>query len=107
MDQPTDEFEILALALVLLAAAVISVPIARRVGLSAIVAYLIAGIVIGPFGLAIFRTPGSILSVAMMLRLTLNRPERMNAWGGGMAGGFWSCLDRAESERTLLRVWHS
>jgi glutathione-regulated potassium-efflux system protein KefB len=64
MDQPTDEFEILALALVLLAAAVISVPIARRVGLSAIVAYLIAGIVIGPFGLAIFRTPGSILSVA-------------------------------------------
>jgi len=64
MDQPTDEFQILALALVLLAAAVISVPIARRVGLSAIVAYLIAGIVIGPFGLAIFRTPGSILSVA-------------------------------------------
>ena len=64
MDQPGDEFQILALALVLLAAAVISVPIARRIGLSAIVAYLIAGIVIGPFGLAIFRTPGSILSVA-------------------------------------------
>jgi glutathione-regulated potassium-efflux system protein KefB len=64
MDQPADEFEILALALVLLAAAVISVPIARRIGLSAIVAYLIAGVVIGPFGLAIFRTPGSILSVA-------------------------------------------
>lgn len=64
MDQPTTEFGILALALVLLAATVISVPIARRVGLSAIVAYLIAGIVIGPFGLAIFRTPGAILSVA-------------------------------------------
>ena len=64
MDQPTDEFGILALGLVLLAAAVISVPIARRLGLSAIVAYLIAGIVIGPYGLAIFRTPGSILSVA-------------------------------------------
>ena len=64
MEQPPTEFGILALALVLLASTVISVPIARRIGLSAIVAYLIAGIVIGPFGLAIFRSPGSILSVA-------------------------------------------
>ena len=64
MDHPSDEFGFLTLALVLLAAAVASVPIARRLGLSAIVAYLIAGIVIGPYGLAVFRTPGSILSVA-------------------------------------------
>jgi monovalent cation:proton antiporter-2 (CPA2) family protein len=64
MDQPNDEFGILALALVLLAAAVVSVPIARRLGLSAIVAYLVAGIIIGPYGIAVFRTPGSILSVA-------------------------------------------
>ena len=64
MDQPQDEFGILTLALVLLAAAVASVPIARRIGLSAIVAYLVAGIVIGPFGLGVFRTPGSILNVA-------------------------------------------
>ena len=41
------EFGFLTLGLVLLAAAVLSVPIARRLGLSAIVAYLIAGIVIG------------------------------------------------------------
>jgi glutathione-regulated potassium-efflux system protein KefB len=64
MDHPNDEFGILTLALVLLAAAVASVPIARRIGLSAIVAYLVAGIIIGPHGLGVFRTPSSILSVA-------------------------------------------
>jgi glutathione-regulated potassium-efflux system protein KefB len=64
MDHPNDEFGFFTLALVLLAAAVASVPIARRIGLSSIVAYLIAGIIIGPHGLGVFRTPGSILSVA-------------------------------------------
>ena len=64
MDHPNDEFGFFTLALVLLAAAVASVPIARRLGLSAIVAYLVAGIVIGPYGLGVFRTPDSILSVA-------------------------------------------
>ena len=42
----------------------LSVPIARRLGLSAIVAYLVAGIVIGPYGLAVFGTPESIIPVA-------------------------------------------
>src|ERR1700674_5651234 len=64
MNHPNDEFGLLTLALVLLAAAVASVPIARRIGLSAIVAYLVAGIIIGPHGLGVFRTPGSILNVA-------------------------------------------
>jgi monovalent cation:proton antiporter-2 (CPA2) family protein len=58
------EFGFLTLGLVLLAAAVLSVPIARRLRLSAIVAYLIAGIVIGPSGLALFGTPESILPVS-------------------------------------------
>src|SRR5256712_12316223 len=58
------EFGLLTLALVLLVAAVASVPIARRLGLSAIVAYLIAGIIIGPYGLAMFGTPESIIPVA-------------------------------------------
>jgi glutathione-regulated potassium-efflux system protein KefB len=58
------EFGFLTLGLVLLAAAVLSVPIARRVGLSAIVAYLVAGIVIGPHGLAAFATPESIIPVS-------------------------------------------
>jgi len=30
--------------------------------------------------------------------LTLNRPERMNAWGGGLATAFWSCIDRADAD---------
>jgi enoyl-CoA hydratase/carnithine racemase len=30
--------------------------------------------------------------------VTLNRPERMNAWGGGLAGAFYRCMDRAESD---------
>src|SRR3954471_21105987 len=44
---------ILAQALVYLAAAVIFVPIAKRIGLGAVLGYLIAGVVIGPwmFGL--------------------------------------------------------
>ena len=42
----------------------LSVPIARRLGLSAIVAYLVAGIIIGPYGLAAFGTPESIIPVA-------------------------------------------
>ena len=30
--------------------------------------------------------------------LTLNRPERMNGWGGGLAAGFYAGLDRAEAD---------
>ena len=41
--------EFLFQALVYLAAAVIFVPIAKRLGLGSVLGYLIAGIVIGPF----------------------------------------------------------
>src|SRR5438034_8161716 len=58
------EFGFLSLAVVLLATAVISVPIARRIRLSAIVAYLAAGVLIGPWGIGIFRAPETILAVA-------------------------------------------
>jgi len=58
------EAAFLPLALALLGAAVVSVPIARRLGFSAIVAYLVAGTVIGPFGLRIFSTAESVLPVA-------------------------------------------
>src|SRR5258708_30641437 len=58
------EFGFLTFGLVLLTAAVLSVPIARRLGLSALVAYLIAGIIIGPFALAAFSTPQSIIPVS-------------------------------------------
>lgn len=30
--------------------------------------------------------------------VTLNRPERMNAWGGGLAAAFYRCMDRAEAD---------
>jgi glutathione-regulated potassium-efflux system protein KefB len=64
MDAPHGDIGFLALPLVLLAAAVISVPIARFGRLSAIVAYLVAGIAIGPFGLRIFSAPGTVITVA-------------------------------------------
>lgn len=30
--------------------------------------------------------------------VTLNRPDRLNAWGGGIAGAFYRCIDRAEAD---------
>ncbi len=45
-------------ALVFLAAAVISVPIAKRLGLGSVLGYLIAGFIIGPFGLRLIGTEG-------------------------------------------------
>lgn len=41
--------------MVLLAAAVIAVPIFKRIGLGSVLGYLIAGLVIGPFGFAFSR----------------------------------------------------
>src|SRR5690606_41681302 len=49
---------------VLLAAAVIAVPLFKRVGLGSVLGYLIAGLAIGPFGLAFFTDSGSILQIA-------------------------------------------
>lgn len=51
-------------SLVYLAAAVLAVPLARLAGLSAIVGYLAAGIVIGPFGLRLVSDPQAMLHVA-------------------------------------------
>src|SRR3954451_10336848 len=64
MDSHSAEISLLAPPLILLAAAVISVPLARFARLSAIVAYLLAGVVIGPYGLRLFSTPESVLPVA-------------------------------------------
>ncbi|OFW46170.1 MAG: potassium transporter [Acinetobacter sp. GWC1_38_13] len=49
---------------VLLAAAVIAVPIFKRIGLGSVLGYLIAGLVIGPFGFAFFHDSAAILHVA-------------------------------------------
>jgi monovalent cation:proton antiporter-2 (CPA2) family protein len=66
MNQAHDDIGILLLPLVLLAAAVVSVPIARLARLSPIVAYLAAGVVIGPYGVALFREPQTIVAVAQL-----------------------------------------
>lgn len=49
---------------VLLSAAVIAVPIFKRIGLGSILGYLIAGLVIGPFGFAFFNDSTAILHIA-------------------------------------------
>ena len=54
----------LVAAVALLGAAVVSVPIFKRIGLGSVVGYLVAGIAIGPFGLKLFREPDQILGVA-------------------------------------------
>ena len=49
---------------VLLAAGVVAVPLFKRLGLGSVLGYLAAGLVIGPFGLALFADPQAILQVA-------------------------------------------
>jgi len=66
MDQAHDDTGLLLLPLVLLAAAVVSVPIARIARLSPIVAYLAAGVVIGPFAVGLVRDPQTIVAVAQL-----------------------------------------
>ena len=51
-------------AVALLAAAVIAVPVFRKLGLGSVLGYLAAGLVIGPFGLKLFADPEAILHVA-------------------------------------------
>ena len=46
-------------AFIYLAAAVLSVPIANRLGLGSVLGYLIAGVVIGPFGLRLVGREGA------------------------------------------------
>jgi monovalent cation:proton antiporter-2 (CPA2) family protein len=60
------DFGLLLLPVALLAVAVVSVPIARLMRLSPIVAYLAAGVVIGPYGIGLFREPQTILTVAQL-----------------------------------------
>jgi enoyl-CoA hydratase/carnithine racemase len=36
--------------------------------------------------------------------VTLNRPERLNAWGGGLASAFYRCMDRAEADPAVRAI---
>ncbi len=51
-------------AVALLAAAVVAVPLFKRFRLGAVLGYLAAGLVIGPFGLKVVREPEAVLHVA-------------------------------------------
>ncbi len=51
-------------AVTLLGAAVVAVPVFRKLGLGSILGYLAAGLAIGPFGLGMFDDPETLLHVA-------------------------------------------
>src|SRR5262247_2772433 len=55
---------VLVQAAIFLAAAVIAVPLFRRLKLGSILGYLAAGVVIGPRGLGFFTDPDAIMHVA-------------------------------------------
>jgi len=72
-------------SLVYLAAAVIAVPLARLLGLGSIIGYLVAGIVIGPWGLKLVTDPQDILhfaefGVVLMLFLVGLELEPQRLW---------------------------
>ena len=48
----------------LLGAAVVAVPLFKKIGLGSVLGYLAAGLIIGPFGLKLFDNPSAILHVA-------------------------------------------
>lgn len=51
-------------AVALLGAAVVAVPLFRRLGLGSVLGYLAAGLLVGPFGLGLFSDPHAILQFA-------------------------------------------
>lgn len=48
----------------LLGAAVIAVPLFRKIGLGSVLGYLAGGLIIGPFGLGVFTDPQTIIHTA-------------------------------------------
>jgi glutathione-regulated potassium-efflux system protein KefB len=64
MESAAGEGMELGLAVALLAAGVVAVPIFRRLGLGSVLGYLAAGLVVGPFGFGLFKDPQAILHVA-------------------------------------------
>ena len=81
-------------ALVYLAAAVLCVPLAKRLGLGAVLGYLIAGVAIGPWGLRLVDDVESILhfsefGVVLMLFVIGLELEAQRLWAmrGAVFGG--------------------
>jgi monovalent cation:proton antiporter-2 (CPA2) family protein len=57
-------YSLLVQAMVYLAAGVVSVPIAKRLGLGSVLGYLIAGVLVGPFALNLVGPEGDVLKFA-------------------------------------------
>jgi glutathione-regulated potassium-efflux system ancillary protein KefC len=100
------EHSVLFNALVYLAAAVAAVPIAKRLGLGAVLGYLLAGIAIGPWGLRLIVEVDTILHfsefgvVLLLFVIGLElEPKRLWAmrrpifgWGAAQVGGVAAAL---------------
>ncbi|WP_312821164.1 monovalent cation:proton antiporter-2 (CPA2) family protein [Brevundimonas sp.] len=77
----------------LLAAGVVAVSVARKIGLGSVLGYLLAGVALGPFGLAVVKEPQVILHVAefgvviflFIIGLEM-RPSRLWAMKGEIFG---------------------
>ena len=100
------EHDVLINALVYLAAAVVAVPVAKRLGLGAVLGYLLAGIAIGPWGLGLIREVETILHFAefgvVLLLFVIGlelEPQRLWSlrrsifgWGSAQVGGVSAVL---------------
>ncbi len=78
------DFSYLTDSIVFLGAAVIAVPLAKRLGVGSIIGYLIAGMIIGPFGLSFIPSTKDIVPIAelgvVLLLFVLGlelKPERL------------------------------
>ena len=76
----------LAHVVTLLGAAVVAVPLFKRLGLGSVLGYLVAGLVIGPYGLGLFTDAQAILHVAelgvvMFLFIIGLEMEPSRLWG--------------------------
>ena len=92
---------------ILLAAAVIAVPLFKRAGLGSVLGYLAAGLAVGPFGLGLFEDAGSIISVAelgvVMFLFVIGlemQPSRLWSMRGDIFG-----LGAAQVVVCMLLLW--
>jgi glutathione-regulated potassium-efflux system ancillary protein KefC len=99
----------LALALVYLGAAVVAVPLARLLGLSAVIGYLVAGIAIGPWGLRWVTDAAAILhfaefGVVLMLFLVGLELEPRRLWAMRRPIFGWGSVQMLGSAAMLAAV---
>lgn len=99
----------LTTGLIYLAAAVIAVPLARALGLGSIIGYLAAGIVIGPWGLALVTDAQTILSVAefgvvLMLFLIGMELEPRRLWAMRRPIFGWGAAQMGASAALMVAV---